>query len=201
MLIFIVIILLASLGNLLVIISVIRTKNLRRQKAYYFVVSLAVAGGSSVISLHIYNLNWTDDVSCSDLSVSMGAMVFNAINVVLDGHWMFSVWLCDMYNAMDVVFSTASILNLVCISMYRWEKYFTNVSPKYFIHLRWCQIVAFPASYQEYFGRQVVFSLIVGIWVVSFIIAFVPIFTNIYTTQQFLHTRDPCKCEFIVNEW
>ena len=120
MLIFIVIILLASLGNLLVIISVIRTKNLRRQKAYYFVVSLAVAGGSSVISLHIYNLNWTDDVSCSDLSVSMGAMVFNAINVVLDGHWMFSVWLCDMYNAMDVVFSTASILNLFCISMYRW---------------------------------------------------------------------------------
>ena len=70
-------------------------------------------------------------------------------------------------------------------------------SPKYFILLRWCQIVAFPASYQEYFGRQVVFSLIVGIWVVSFIIAFVPIFTNIYTTQHFLHTRDHCKCEFI----
>ena len=57
--------------------------------------------------------------SCSDLSVSVGAMVFNAINVLLDGHWLFSVWLCDMYNAMDVVFSTASILNLFCISMYR----------------------------------------------------------------------------------
>ena len=46
-------------------------------------------------------------------------MVFNAINVLLDGHWLFSVWLCDMYQAMDVVFSTASILNLFCISMYR----------------------------------------------------------------------------------
>ena len=55
----------------------------------------------------------------SDLSVSVGAMVFNAINVLLDGHWLFSVWLCDMYQAMDVVFSTASILNLFCISMYR----------------------------------------------------------------------------------
>ena len=32
------------MGNLLVIVSVLRTKNLRRQKAYYFVVSLAVAG-------------------------------------------------------------------------------------------------------------------------------------------------------------
>ena len=46
-------------------------------------------------------------------------MVFNAITVILNGQWIFSVWLCDMYNAMDVVFSTASILNLFCISMYR----------------------------------------------------------------------------------
>ena len=58
----------------------------------------------------------------SDLSVSVGAMVFNAINVLLDGHWLFSVWLCDMYQAMDVVFSTASILNLFCISMYRYSQ-------------------------------------------------------------------------------
>jgi len=159
---FLLIILLATLGNLLVIVSVLRTKNLRRQKAYYFVVSLAVA----------------------DLSVSMGAMVFNAINVMYAGHWLFSVWLCDMYKAMDVVFSTASILNLFCISMYRW-----------------CQIVAFPESYREYFSRNVVISLIVGIWILSFIIAFVPIFTNIYTTQDFLDTRNPCTCDFVVNEW
>ena len=46
--------------------------------------------------------------------------VFNAITVILNGQWIFSAWLCDMYNAMDVVFSTASILNLFCISMYRW---------------------------------------------------------------------------------
>ena len=41
---FLTIILLAMLGNLLVIVSVLRTKTLRRQKAYYFVVSLALAG-------------------------------------------------------------------------------------------------------------------------------------------------------------
>ena len=41
---FLTIMLLAFLGNLLVIISVLRTPSLRRQKAYYFVVSLAVAG-------------------------------------------------------------------------------------------------------------------------------------------------------------
>ena len=46
-------------------------------------------------------------------------MVFNAIQVILQGHWVFSMLVCDVYNAMDVVFSTASILNLFCISMYR----------------------------------------------------------------------------------
>merc|ERR1719411_663805 len=61
------------MGNLLVIVSVLRTNNLRRQKAFYFVVSLAVA----------------------DLLVSIGAMVFNAITVILNGQWIFSVWLCD----------------------------------------------------------------------------------------------------------
>ena len=147
------------LGNLLVIVSVLRTKTLRRQKAYYFVVSLALAGRKywdvssfsfwisykfptlwrplgfwcrfqkmnelQINSLHtfmaagIFYIIISLIKSCSDLSVSVGAMVFNAINVLLDGHWLFSVWLCDMYNAMDVVFSTASILNLFCISMYR----------------------------------------------------------------------------------
>ena len=43
------IILLAMFGNLLVIVSVFRTKNLRRQKAYYFVVSLAMAGELTII--------------------------------------------------------------------------------------------------------------------------------------------------------
>ena len=48
---FLVIIMLAMLGNLLVIVSVFRTKNLRRQKAYYFVVSLAFAGEHFVGSI------------------------------------------------------------------------------------------------------------------------------------------------------
>ena len=119
-LIFITIILLAMMGNLLVIVSVLRTNNLRRQKAYYFVVSLAVAGISIMYQLYIKKLDQRNLIfNVLDLLVSIGAMVFNAITVILNGQWIFSVWLCDMYNAMDVVFSTASILNLFCISMYR----------------------------------------------------------------------------------
>ena len=56
-LIFITIILLAMMGNLLVIVSVLRTNNLRRQKAYYFVVSLAVAGISIIGQLYIKKLD------------------------------------------------------------------------------------------------------------------------------------------------
>ena len=119
-LIFITIILLAMMGNLLVIVSVLRTNNLRRQKAYYFVVSLAVAGTIIVAGQgHIKKLDSRNLIFITDLLVSIGAMVFNAITVILNGQWIFSLWLCDMYNAMDVVFSTASILNLFCISMYR----------------------------------------------------------------------------------
>ena len=119
-LIFITIILLAMMGNLLVIVSVLRTNNLRRQKAYYFVVSLAVAGTIIVAGQgHIKKIDPRNLIFITDLLVSIGAMVFNAITVILNGQWIFSLWLCDMYNAMDVVFSTASILNLFCISMYR----------------------------------------------------------------------------------
>ena len=32
-------------------------------------------------------------------------------------------------------------------------------------YFRWCQIVAFPESYREYFTRPVVLSLILAIWV------------------------------------
>lgn len=156
------IIMLAVVGNLLVIVSVLRTKNLRRQKAYFFVVSLAVA----------------------DLLVAAVAMMFNCVTTVMQGRWIFDMWVCDMYNAMDVVFSTASILNLFCISLYRWF-----------------QIVRAPESYREYFTRSVVVLIIVLIWVVSFILAFVPILTYVYTTEEHINNRDPCKCEFVVNLW
>ena len=61
--------------------------------------------------------------------------------------------------------------------------------------------ILYSSLISTYFSRNVVISLIVGIWILSFIIAFVPIFTNIYTTREFLEGRDPCRCDFVVNEW
>lgn len=62
----------------------------------YFVVSLAMA----------------------DMLVALCAMTFNA-SVELSGKWLFGPFMCDVWNSLDVYFSTASILHLCCISVDR----------------------------------------------------------------------------------
>lgn len=89
------IIIMAVLGNALVIISVYRHRKLRVITNYY-VVSLAMA----------------------DMLVALCAMTFNA-SVELTGIWLFSPFMCDMWNSFDVYFSTVSILHLCCISVDR----------------------------------------------------------------------------------
>jgi 7 transmembrane receptor (rhodopsin family) len=63
----------------------------------YFVVSLAMA----------------------DMLVALCAMTFNA-SVELSGKWLFGPFMCDVWNSLDVYFSTASILHLCCISVDRF---------------------------------------------------------------------------------
>ncbi|KAH8382084.1 hypothetical protein KR009_001747 [Drosophila setifemur] len=96
------IILAAILGNMLVIVSVMRHRKLRII-TNYFVVSLAVA----------------------DMLVALCAMTFNA-SVMISGKWMFGSVMCDMWNSFDVYFSTASIMHLCCISV---DRYYAIVQP------------------------------------------------------------------------
>nr|CAI5849681.1 unnamed protein product [Callosobruchus analis] len=86
----------AVLGNALVIISVHRHRKLRVITNYY-VVSLAMA----------------------DMLVALCAMTFNASVELTGGKWLFGYFMCDVYNSLDVYFSTASILHLCCISVDR----------------------------------------------------------------------------------
>ncbi|XP_067618708.1 octopamine receptor beta-1R-like isoform X1 [Eurosta solidaginis] len=96
------IILAAILGNMLVIVSVMRHRKLRII-TNYFVVSLAVA----------------------DMLVALCAMTFNA-SVEITGKWMFGTVMCDVWNSFDVYFSTASIMHLCCISV---DRYYAIVQP------------------------------------------------------------------------
>lgn len=86
----------ALLGNLLVIVSVMRHRKLR-VITNYFVVSLALA----------------------DMLLAIWAMCFNFSVEVTGGRWIFGYFMCDVWNSLDVFFSTASILHLCCISVDR----------------------------------------------------------------------------------
>lgn len=96
------IIVIAVLGNILVIVSISLNRKLR-SLANHFLISLATA----------------------DIMVGVCAMSFNA-SVQLSGRWLFGPVVCDLWNSFDVYFSTVSILHLCCISM---DRYYAIIKP------------------------------------------------------------------------
>lgn len=84
-------------GNTLVILAVIRERYLHTA-TNYFVTSLAFA----------------------DCLVGLVVMPFSAIYEVLENRWLFTIDWCDVWRSLDVLFSTASILNLCVISLDRY---------------------------------------------------------------------------------
>ncbi|CRK89466.1 CLUMA_CG003205, isoform C [Clunio marinus] len=154
------IIIAAIFGNLLVIISVMRVRKLR-VITNYFVVSLALA----------------------DIMVAMMAMTFN-FSVQITGRWLFGRFMCDVWNSLDVYFSTASILHLCCISV---DRYYAIVKPlKYPINMT----------------KRKVAIMILTTWISPALLSFVPIFCGWYTTKK--HLADellfPNDCNFKVNK-
>ncbi|KAJ9589985.1 hypothetical protein L9F63_016903, partial [Diploptera punctata] len=149
----------AVLGNALVIISVVRHRKLRIITNYY-VVSLAFA----------------------DLLVALCAMTFNA-SVELTGTWLFGYVMCDVWNSLDVYFSTASILHLCCISV---DRYYAIVRP---------------LEYPLTMTHRTVCFMIANVWVLPALISFTPIFLGWYTTSEHQEFRrsNPNVCVFEVN--
>ena len=149
----------AIFGNLLVIVSVIRHRKLRIM-TNYFVVSLALA----------------------DMLVAMFAMTFNA-SVQITERWLFGYFMCDVWNSLDVYFSTSSILHLMFISV---DRYYAIVKP-----------LSYPIS----ITKRVVMYMLMACWVSPALISFVPIFNGWYTTDEndeFRH-NNPDQCIFKVS--
>ncbi|RWS31008.1 Octopamine receptor beta-2R-like protein [Leptotrombidium deliense] len=149
----------AIFGNLLVIISVFRHHKLRIS-TNYFIVSLAVA----------------------DMLVAIFAMTFRT-SIALYNRWLYNQIVCDFYNACDVLFSTASICNLGCISI---DRYYAIIKP---------------LDYPMKITNKTVSIMLAIVWVSSFILASFPIVTGIYTTSEHLDYQktNPPTCEFVVN--
>ncbi|XP_018349057.1 PREDICTED: octopamine receptor beta-3R-like isoform X2 [Trachymyrmex septentrionalis] len=150
----------ALLGNALVIASVRRHRKLRVPTNRY-VVSLAMA----------------------DLLVAMCAMTFNASVELSGGKWLLGSIMCDVWNSMDVYFSTASILHLCCISV---DRYYAIVRP---------------LEYPAIMRTVTVTAMLSSAWSLPALISFIPIFMGWYTTQQHLDFRrkNPQICMFVVN--
>ncbi|XP_026851122.1 octopamine receptor beta-2R [Drosophila persimilis] len=155
------IIIAAICGNLLVIISVMRVRKLR-VITNYFVVSLAMA----------------------DIMVAIMAMTFN-FSVQVTGRWNFSPFLCDLWNSLDVYFSTASILHLCCISV---DRYYAIVKP-----------LKYPIS----MTKRVVGIMLLNTWISPALLSFLPIFIGWYTTDEHkvFVKENPEQCAFVVNKY
>nr|XP_023024593.1 octopamine receptor beta-3R-like [Leptinotarsa decemlineata] len=157
-----IIIISAVLGNALVIISVHRHRKLRVITNYY-VVSLAMA----------------------DMLVALCAMTFNASVELTNGKWLFGYFMCDVYNSLDVYFSTASILHLCCISV---DRYYAIVRP---------------LEYPITMTHKTVSFMLANVWSLPAVISFTPIFLGWYTTDDHKQYRlsHPDVCIFVVNEY
>ncbi|XP_025157605.1 octopamine receptor beta-3R isoform X4 [Harpegnathos saltator] len=133
----------ALLGNALVIASVRRHRKLRVPTNRY-VVSLAAA----------------------DFLVAVCAMTFNASVELSGGRWLLGPVMCDVWNSMDVYFSTASILHLCCISV---DRYYAIVRP---------------LEYPAIMRTVTVSAMLASAWCLPALISFIPIFMGWYTTQR-----------------
>lgn len=150
----------AIFGNVLVISSVFRFERLRGI-TNFFIVSLAFA----------------------DLLVAILVMPFNA-SMEISGKWVFGRVMCDIFNANDVLFSTASILHLCCISMDRYIA------------------ILHPLQYETKMTQPRALVMLGVTWVSSILISFIPVYTQLYTTEENVQAliNDPDSCPFIVNK-
>jgi octopamine receptor beta len=157
------ILILSILGNILVLIA-IKTTELKEIPGNLFLGSLAI----------------------TDFGVALTAMPLYGIQMISE-KWYFTALGCRLWFCFDVMFSTASILHLFCLSMDRY-----------------LSISNFYAYIYINEGSKRVYAMITTVWLLSASIAFIPILTDTFTTTQNAAAIDRLdydqgKCIFEVN--
>ncbi|CAI9738785.1 dopamine receptor 1-like [Octopus vulgaris] len=146
-------ILVSVVGNSLVCVAVFKVKQMRKIGNFYL-VSLAIA----------------------DLLVSLLVMTFALANDIM-GEWVFGRPFCNVWISLDVMCSTASILNLCAISLDRY------------IHIR------DPLHYENWMTKKRTAIIISVVWVCSFLISFLPIHLGWHSPDAASTQRTGCDLD------
>ena len=153
-------------GNILVIFTVIQRGKFH-QRTYVFVISLAIADllvGILVMPLSLFHL------------YRSGSQWYNVLN---DHH------ICVMSTSFDVMFTTTSILHLMCMTIDRYLA------------------VAYPLKYSRLMNRTFVILLLLLCWMISAILSFGLIFGDVHhigiDKTEVACSAMPCALE--VNIW
>jgi hypothetical protein len=153
-------------GNILVVIAIVKYPFLKITNNI-FLASLAIA----------------------DCAVGMTAMTMNALQI-LSGHWYLKSFMCRFWFSCDVLFSTASILHLFCVSFDRY----LSISNKF----------AFSYKTEDPTKSWRVRFMIATVWITSCLLSFGAIFTDLFTTKEHAAAIDRLdyengQCAFVVN--
>ena len=121
-------------GNALVVFAVTQIRSLR-SVTNYFIVSLAV----------------------SDLALGIVVLPLSSTYEIL-GYWVFGHWMCVLWCALDVMCCTASILNLVAISI---DRYLAINKPMVYLNMS---------------TARRAFLAIICVWILAILISVPPVF-------------------------
>jgi len=100
------------------------------------------------------------------------------------GRWPFGAVVCDIFNANDVLFSTASLLHLCCVSVDRYVA------------------VTDPFGYERRMTVRRVVVMLACLWTASALLGHLPIHFGWYHDDETHQPSDDCLtvCEFNVNK-
>ncbi|XP_055347006.1 histamine H2 receptor-like [Paramacrobiotus metropolitanus] len=122
---------------------------------------------------------------CASLAISdllLGIFVLPiSFGRLLTNNWTLGSILCNVYISMDVFLSTASILNLFIVSI---DRYYA---------------ITRPFLYRTIINKRTATAMLTFVWLLSFVIAFVPIYFGWNTFSGVVQNRhNPIRCDFLV---
>lgn len=127
------------------------------------------------------------NLAVADITVAALVMTFSLGRLLNNGVWVAGEFMCKLWMSLDVLCCTASILNLCMVSL---DKYWA---------------ITRPLSYNVIMSRRRTTVMISIVWILSSVISFVPIFSDLYAEKKNENLGNSsssiCSVNFSVNKY